>query len=439
MADFIKQIRFLFSFVFAFLALFFVLQLVSSTISIFSITYNLNHIFGYVTLSFLILTYFALLAIPLNFILRMPKALVPPASQNSKEFELYIEKLKMRLSTNKYLQSLPLNSRDDIENAYICLDAEANKQIRSAAAVVFFGTGVSQNGKFDAVIVVITQISLIWRIAYIYNQRPSLREVAKLYVNVFSCAFVSSSIDGMVDSAAESTVEAALGVGGSIFSSVYSKVAGSLADGSINALMSVRLGVITRRAFNPFEVKTKAEIRKGASIEALAILTEIAGEKAKTAGVAVGQASMKAAVATAEASKQAASAIGDAVSKTASSVGETSKKAGVATVEASKQAASAIGEAASKTASSVSETSKKAGVATVEASKQAASAIGEAASKTASSVSETSKKAGVATAEASKQAASAIGEAASKTASSVGETSKRVADFVKSAVNKPKS
>ena len=83
---------------------------------------------------------------------------------------------------------------------------------------------------------VITQISLIWRIAYIYNQRPSLREVAKLYVNVFSCAFVSSSIDGMVDSAAESTVEAALGVGGSIFSSVYSKVAGSLADGSIKLL-----------------------------------------------------------------------------------------------------------------------------------------------------------------------------------------------------------
>ena len=84
-------------------------------------------------------------------------------------------------------------------------------------------------------------------------------------------------------------------------------------------------------------------------------------------------------------------------------------------------------------------TDKKVGVATVEASKQAANAIGEAASKTASSVSETSKKAGVATAEASKQAASAIGEAASKTASSVGETSKRVADFVKSAVNKPKS
>ena len=435
MAEFIKQIRFLFSFVFAFLALFFVLQLVSSTISIFSVTYNLNHIFGYVTLSFLIIAYFALLAIPLNFILRMPKALVPPANQNSMEFELYIEKLKKRLSTNKYLKSFPLNSRDDIETAYICLDAEANKQIRSAAAVVFFGTGVSQNGKFDAVIVVITQISLIWRIAYIYNQRPSLREVAKLYVNVFSCAFVSSSIDGMVDSAAD----AALGVGGSVFSSLYSKVAGSLADGSINALMSLRLGVITRRTFNPFEVKTKAEIRKGASIEALAILTEIAGEKAKTAGIAVGQASMKAAVATAEASKQAVTAIGEAASKTASSVSETSKKAGVVTAEASKQAVTAIGEAASKTASSVSETSKKVGVATVEASKQAANAIGEAASKTASSVSETSKKAGVATAEASKQAASAIGEAASKTASSVGETSKRVADFVKSAVNKPKS
>ena len=67
----------------------------------------------------------------------MPKALVPPANQNSMEFELYIEKLKKRLSTNKYLQSFPLNSRDDIETAYICLDAEANKQIRSAAAVVF--------------------------------------------------------------------------------------------------------------------------------------------------------------------------------------------------------------------------------------------------------------------------------------------------------------
>ena len=176
MIELIKQIKFLFSFIFALLALFFVLQLVSSTISIFSLTYNLNHAFGFVTLFLLVCTYCALLGIPLSFILRMPVALVPPVNQNSKEFDIYMEKLKVRLSTNKYLKSVPLNTREDIAAAYICLDAEANRQIKSAATTIFVGTGVMQNGKLDAIIVLITQISLIWRIAYIYNQRPSSQQ-----------------------------------------------------------------------------------------------------------------------------------------------------------------------------------------------------------------------------------------------------------------------
>ncbi|MBK8326863.1 MAG: hypothetical protein IPL02_07530 [Moraxellaceae bacterium] len=104
----------------------------------------------------------------------MPVALVPPVNQNSKEFDIYMEKLKVRLSTNKYLKSVPLNTREDIAAAYICLDAEANRQIKSAATTIFVGTGVMQNGKLDAIIVLITQISLIWRIA-LYLQPTTIK------------------------------------------------------------------------------------------------------------------------------------------------------------------------------------------------------------------------------------------------------------------------
>ena len=123
-----------------------------------------------------------------------------------------------------------------------------------------------------------------------------------------SCAFVAA----VADDAIESTVSSIVGTSTS-FLSIYTTVASSFADGSVNALISLKLGIITRRTFNPFQVQTKAEIRKGAYVEALGTLTSIVGEKAKTAASAVGQVSIKAAVATAEASKQAVNAVGDAV------------------------------------------------------------------------------------------------------------------------------
>jgi hypothetical protein len=50
-----------------------------------------------------------------------------------------------------------------------------------------------QNSRLDGLVVLFTQIQMINRIARIYVQRPSRRELARLYVNVAGTAVLTTS------------------------------------------------------------------------------------------------------------------------------------------------------------------------------------------------------------------------------------------------------
>jgi hypothetical protein len=86
---------------------------------------------------------------------------------------------------------MPLATREEIESAVQHLSVEADLVVRKTASAVFLSTALMQNGRLDGLIVLFVQIQMVARIARIYVQRPSPRELVRLYANVAGTAFVA--------------------------------------------------------------------------------------------------------------------------------------------------------------------------------------------------------------------------------------------------------
>ena len=65
----------------------------------------------------------------------------------------------------------------------------------SAASAVFLSTAVLQSGRLGVLVVLVAQTRLIWRVAHVYYQRPSVREFLQLYANVTSTAFIAAGLE----------------------------------------------------------------------------------------------------------------------------------------------------------------------------------------------------------------------------------------------------
>src|SRR5262249_30064531 len=153
-------------------------------------------------------------------VVRMPRALTPPSSDSGPEFEAHLGALGHRLQTNPRVP-VPLGAnpgRKEVETALGALDVEANAVVKQMATTVFLTTAVSQSGRLDALLVLMAQSRMIWRVAHLYYQRPSLREMAHLYTNVAATAFVAGELDDIeLHQMIQPVVAASLGtVGGAI-------------------------------------------------------------------------------------------------------------------------------------------------------------------------------------------------------------------------------
>src|SRR5262245_46561513 len=126
---------------------------------------------------------------------QVPPALVPPKESSGPNHEAYLEALRVRLANNPRTRELPLGTDTDVEAAIAHLSKEADLVVRRTASTVFLSTALMQNGRLDGLIVLFTQIQMVGRIARIYVQRPSPRELMRLYANVGGTAFVASGLE----------------------------------------------------------------------------------------------------------------------------------------------------------------------------------------------------------------------------------------------------
>ena len=142
----------------------------------------------------LITALLVLLIAPVAYYFKLPKPLIPPTDSHQPEYDEFLTELRMWMQRNPRLQGMQLDSNDEVTAALDLLALEANRVVRETAGAVLVGTAVMQNGRLDGMIVMATQVRMVWRIAAKYRQRPSPREMLYLYSNVGAAALMADSI-----------------------------------------------------------------------------------------------------------------------------------------------------------------------------------------------------------------------------------------------------
>jgi len=284
-----------------------VLFVINQTAQVVSLASTLNPIFGKIVLVSLLVVFSVVLLVPLAIILRLPAAIRPPADTQSREYQHYLLQLGKRLARNPHLagKDTCLSDRAGIEAAMRILDARADEVVKAMASSVFVSTAISQNGRLDALMVLAAQTRMIWQIARVYNQRPALGEMIRLYSNVGATLFVTSEIEDLdITEQVEPVIKAA--ISGSLASlvpgitHVSSLVTQSVLEGTANAYLTLRVGVICRTYCASLVGINRKRTRRFASVTAAALLGSIVSGSAAKVAKAIFTAAKKAGASTIE-------------------------------------------------------------------------------------------------------------------------------------------
>jgi len=268
-----------------FLVVAFVVFLVNQTVQVVGLADRLHPALGTAVLCGLLFLYAACALVPLLMFFRLPKSLSPPASETSPGFDAHVQALGRRLQGNPHLRDRALSSREDIEAALRILDGRADEIIRSTGSQVFVTTAVSQNGSLDGLMVLLAQSRMLWQIARVYYQRPSVRDLAILYGNVASTALVATQLDDL--DLAEQVQPVLSGVLGSAvgavpgFHAASTLLVNSIMNGTANAFLTLRVGIIAKRYCGALVLPERRALRRSAVSHAAQMLGTIARDGAR--------------------------------------------------------------------------------------------------------------------------------------------------------------
>jgi hypothetical protein len=211
---------------------------------------------------------------------RMPAALVPP--DDPADHDEYLDGLRARLRANPRTKTAAVETIGDIEAALSTLSAEADSVVRNTASTIFLSTALMQNGRLDGLIVLFTQIRMVWRIARIYVQRPSPREMLRLYANVAGTAFVASGLEsldvGEMFAPLATSIVPALKGGVPGLSGISHLLVRCVSTGAANAFLTLRVGEVARRYCELTSAPSAELIRKSATAAAVQHLGRIVRE-----------------------------------------------------------------------------------------------------------------------------------------------------------------
>lgn len=152
---------------------------------------------------------------------------------------------------------------------------EMNAVIKKHAKTVMLSTAISQNGRLDFFTVIVVNLKMIKELVVMCGFRPSFKNLSKLTVNVFSTALIAEGLENMdiTELMPTSTVNT---LGEVPF---IKPVLSSVTQGISNALLTLRIGIVTRKfLFSDAKEITKEEIRRTALIEAAGMIPAVAGD-----------------------------------------------------------------------------------------------------------------------------------------------------------------
>jgi len=290
-----RALRRILAFAAAFAAVFVLVVLVNQTAQLADLADRFHPAAGDFVFWGLVFTYLLCLLVPIWTFLRLPRTLVPPAEDSGPEFERHLAKVASRLRRNPRVSATALGTREEIEAAIAALDGEVERVVRAAGSRVFLATAVSQNGALDALLVLGLDTKLVWDVAHLYSQRPTLRDMAWLYLNVLTTAVVAGEIDDAeLTAQIQPVLSSVLGsAAGSVpglrtASSVFTS---SVLSGSANAFLTLRVGIIAQSYCRALVRPAKSSLRRTAIARAAGMLGAIAVEGARKVSTALVKAS----------------------------------------------------------------------------------------------------------------------------------------------------
>ena len=243
-------------------------------------------------LLWLLLTLYGLcVLVPVVTFFRLPKGLLAPSAEDVNAQAVYLERLARRLRKNGNLSNRAVTV-ETVPAALSELGELARKRTVEAATIVFVSTAVSQSGRLDGLMVILTQCRLVWQIAHLYWQRPAISDLLSLYSNVAAAAFIAQNIEDMDLSEvmepvlapvlANSVVAAIPG-----FAQVAGLVAQSCVDGTVNAFLTLRIGCLASGYCGSVIKPSTPSLRRTATVEAAGMLGSVARAGAERVGAAM--------------------------------------------------------------------------------------------------------------------------------------------------------
>ncbi len=279
----------------ALIIFFFLLFVINQTAQVVQLAGKINPSFGNFVFWALLLVYAILLFIPVFLFLTLPRSLAPPRSEATPEFIAYLAALKKRLASNPHVKGLELSNRQQVEEALSVLGKKSDEIIRQTASTVFISTAISQSGRLDAFLVLSAQSRMIWRIARLYYQRPTLRDLFQLYANVAGTVFLASELEDVdISEQVEPVLSSTLGALAVAIPGVQlaaSLLVNSVLTGTANAFLTLRVGIIARRYCSSLVLAEKRTLRRTASAEAAKLLGSIVKQGTTTLSKALWKAS----------------------------------------------------------------------------------------------------------------------------------------------------
>ena len=276
----------------------------------------------------LLLIFAVLLVAPLVLYFRLPKALVPPEDESEEALARYRAAVITQLRQNPLLTGIRIETDEELAAAFATLGKAAEQVVKETASAVFVSTAVMQNGRLDGLIVLATQLRLLWRIAKIYYRRPSPRQMLYLYSNVGTNVLIADSIQEI--NFAEITTPIVVSIMPSAkgalpgLQGISMLLVNSLANGAANAFLTLRIGLMTRNYCEALSKPDRGALRHSVTLAALSLVASIVKEQ----GASIVKASW------------------EVVSSTITTAGEASWEATKATADAARQKTAAGAESA---------------------------------------------------------------------------------------------
>jgi hypothetical protein len=299
------------SFVSLAIILAFYIFLIGEMAGIVRLLYMVNQTLGRIAAFLAVAIGLGVIVIPGYIFLRLPKPLIPPKEDTGPDHERHLNRIRDRLAVNPLLKTRTLTARADLEEAIGTLNAEAEKITIQWAKRVFLGTALSQNGVLDMLVVLGAHITMIRRIAGVYYQRPTPRDLLFLYSNVAGTAFLSYTLEEIdLSEQVQPIIESAIGgvTAVPILGTMVTPLVSAIMDGTANAFLTLRVGIIASRYCVPLTHLKKKTTRRVASARAAKLLggiviqgtqdicrvvTKAAGKKFASAGSSLAEKTKK--------------------------------------------------------------------------------------------------------------------------------------------------